>query len=254
MGWLSFFSPSSLVLVSILSTGYIAHYNAPKYYHELRRATPQRFDWVVRWSFGLSAVVYACIASLGFLTFGSNCAGFILNNYSIHDPLATISRFGIAFSLISAYPLLFLGGRDGILQLFQHTPEDNNDEQDEEETSSMPINDERTTSSSSTKDWWSLRLLSVLILFIVTALAIFLSNLTFVLSFGGATLSSTIIYIFPPLMLRALVAISTTTATTMTIAEYGLTQDNVRVAMWMLYAGVVLGVCGATVSVMTTFG
>jgi amino acid permease len=217
-GALAFFSPRSLILVSILSTGYVAHYNAPKFYFELEDHTTGRFNIVVNGSFTIAALTYMCISSLGFLTFGENSAGFILDNYSYRDPMAAISRFGVALSVIFAYPLLFQGGRDGLFDLLR-----------QRESSSLK---RRTT--------------TVILLGTVTLLAIFLNDLTFVLSFGGATLSSAIIYICPPLMFQALV-LNCTCMKTYT------TNFEIKESQAMMWIGGVLGICGAVVTVVRTF-
>ena len=214
----SFFTAQSLILISILSTGYVAHYNAPKYYYELVDHTPQRFDTVVTISFVLSAITYVCISSLGFLTFGGNSAGFILDNYSYRDPWAALSRFGIALSVIFAYPLLFQGGRDGLWDLL--------DQRD-----ASTINRQTT---------------SVMLLSTITLLAICVPDLTFVLSFGGATLSSTIIYIFPPLMFQALVS-------NCTYLRTNTTDWEVMKSWAMFIVGAILGICGAFVTIIREF-
>jgi amino acid permease len=214
----SFFTPQSLILVSILSTGYVAHYNAPKYYSELEDHTTSRYDIVVNASFLLAAVTYICISCLGFLTFGGNSAGFILDNYSYRDPWATLSRFGIALSVIFAYPLLFQGGRDGIWDLL-------------DQRSASAVKRQTTTG---------------LLLSTITLLAIYIPDLTFVLSFGGATLSSTIIYIFPPLMFQALVSNCTALRTYRTNWEVNKSQA-------MMWTGGVLGICGAVVTIVRSF-
>ena len=35
--------------------------------------------------------------SMGFLTFGGNCAGFVLNNYASNDVLASFARLAIIY-------------------------------------------------------------------------------------------------------------------------------------------------------------
>ena len=45
------------------------------------------------------------IGALGYFTFGANTDGFILNNYSQKDDLASACRFAIAIALIFTYPL-----------------------------------------------------------------------------------------------------------------------------------------------------
>lgn len=158
------------------------------------------------------------ISSLGFLTFGENSSGFILDNYSYRDNFASASRLGVALSVIFAYPLLFLGGRDGWIALLGITGADS-----------------RTRRST-----------TLLLLTVVTVLAIFMSDLTFVLSFSGATLSAAIIYIFPPLMFQALVLNCTCVRTFVSNWE-------IKESQAMLWLGVILGVCGAVVTIVRTF-
>jgi amino acid permease len=214
----AFFSPQSLVLISILSTGYIAHYNAPKFFFELQDHTTDRFNVVVNHSFLFSALIYVAVSSLGFLTFGGNSKGFILDNYSYLDPFATVARCGVAASVIFAYPLLFHGGRDALLSLTgQHDPR-----------------------------YWEIRIATVVLLTVVTALSIFVSDLTFVLSFSGATMSALLIYIFPPLMFGTLIK------NCICLHTYRTNWD-VKESLAMIYFGGIVGVCGAIVTIMRTF-
>merc|ERR1711957_673477 len=106
--------------------------------------------------------------------------GFILDNYSYRDPLATIARFGVAVSVIFAYPLLFHGGRDGLLALWRTLQTSRRSRS----SSSSGINDTvaTTTTATATQQWES-EIVTVLLLSIVTTLAIWVNDLTFVLSF-----------------------------------------------------------------------
>jgi hypothetical protein len=51
-------------------------------------------------SFGFCTAFYAAVSAMAFLTFGANCDGLILNNYSTKDLLISASRFAVAISLI----------------------------------------------------------------------------------------------------------------------------------------------------------
>jgi amino acid permease len=117
-GAASALSPVTTILLGMLSTAYMAHFNAPKFYTELKNNTVPRYLTVVSTSFGISIVLFSLIAALGFLTFGGNCAGLILNNYSTRDTLMSISRIAVAVSLVFSYPLAFVGARDGVIDLF----------------------------------------------------------------------------------------------------------------------------------------
>jgi amino acid permease len=182
---------------------------------------------VVNISFFLSGTMYMMISSLGFLTFGENSSGFILDNYSNRDRWASASRLGVAFSVLFAYPLVFLGAREGWVALMASHNDDNNNNVMPTTTDAVP----------------NRKLITVIILVIVTALAIFVPNLTFVLSFAGATLSSCVIYIFPSVMFQAL-------DRTCTCLLKHTSKWEMQEAVTMMWLGVVLGACGAVVSVV----
>ena len=172
-------SPKSLILVSMLSTAYIAHFNAPKFYRELKNNTMPRFNAVVSSSFGISVALYAAVSAMAFLTFGSATQGLVLSNYSTQDVLLSFSRFAVAISLVFSYPLLFVGTRDGLLDLIR-------------------VPEEKRTNSL-------LNRMSVGLLAILTVLALNVTDLTFVASMSGAVLGTSLIFIFPTLMFRAAV-------------------------------------------------
>jgi len=94
------FSSNAFILICTLSTAYMAHFNAPKFYLELKDNTIKRWNTVVGTSFGLSILLFIGIASVGFATFGGSSNGLILNNYSTKDPLMGLSRVAVAFALI----------------------------------------------------------------------------------------------------------------------------------------------------------
>jgi amino acid permease len=118
----------------MLSTSYIAHFNAPKFYQvftfiliflshpllinpiakELKSPSMKRFNKVVGGAFGISIAMFLFIMTVGFLSFGGNSLGFILNNYSSTDNLATLARFAIGGALLTGYPFTFSAIRDGI--------------------------------------------------------------------------------------------------------------------------------------------
>jgi amino acid permease len=226
-----FESLKSLTLVSILSTGYIAHYNAPKYYYELKDHTTGRFNVVVTVGFLSAAITYTVVSTMGFLTFGQNSMGFVLDNYSYRDPMATVARFGVAVSVIFAYPLLFHGGRDGLVSLLKTLSSTANaGSAIDSGTITRPV----TQMESNT--------VTFLLLSTVTALAIYVNDLTFVLSFSGATMSSCIIYIFPPLMFSALVN------NCCCYVNEG-TDREVKLGYVMMVTGAILGIAGAYISV-----
>lgn len=92
--------PNTFILICMLSTAYMAHFNAPKFFIELKDNTIKRYNTVVGTSFGISVFLFAVIGALGFLTFGSASSGLILNNYSNKDVLMSLSRVAVAISIV----------------------------------------------------------------------------------------------------------------------------------------------------------
>lgn len=113
-----------LLLASIASCAFLAHFSAPRMYSELRsspggrRAKLRRFGGVVVGGFSFAMVVYAAVMLLGFLTFGSTVGGNVLDSYAISDPLAGVARAAVVFSVIFGYPFQLVGCADNVNALF----------------------------------------------------------------------------------------------------------------------------------------
>lgn len=189
-----------------------AHFNAPKFYLELKDNTIGRFNSVVSWGFGISILLMGFISMIGFLTFGKACDGLVLNNYAGSDIWIGLSRLAVAVSLLFSYPLAFTGCRDGVLDLAE-----------------IPY---QNRSSS------LLNLVTVSLMGMITILALSLKDVSFVLAFGGATLGNALTYVFPALMYRAVVR------------KLGLKGEGVGVFISTSSAvlGVFIGIIGAAMA------
>ena len=118
----SVFSPNAFILICMLSTAFMAHFNAPKFYNDLENNTIARFNTLVGTSFGVSITFFSAVAVLGFATFGNKSSfGYILSNYvySPNDSLMGMSRIAVTFALIFTYLLVFVGCRDDFLGLMK---------------------------------------------------------------------------------------------------------------------------------------
>ncbi|KAL7548095.1 hypothetical protein ACHAWF_011382 [Thalassiosira exigua] len=205
-------SPNVFILVCMLSTAYMAHFNAPKFFVELKDNTIERYNKVVGASFGISVLLFALVGSLGFLTFGSASSGLILNNYSGKDVLMSFSRVAVAVSIVFSFPLAFVGARDGWLDLLR-----------------VPA--EKRTDGLLTKA-------TLAILSGITVVATQLKELAFIMSLAGATLGNALIYVYPALMFRSAVKGMGEKA------SKGLKRE-VPFAMFSALLGVVMGCIGA---------
>ena len=65
----TFFDPHQ-PYVCMLFQSFVMHYNAPRFYTELKHPTISHFSQVVGYSFGIASTISIVIASAGFLTFG----------------------------------------------------------------------------------------------------------------------------------------------------------------------------------------
>jgi len=173
-------NPSAFVLVAMLSTAFLAHYNAPKFFNELTVPTDgsltkqQAFGRVCAQAFGLAALLMGSIMAGGYLTFGGASQGLILNNYATSDPLAFVARLGISTSILFSYPLVFVGLREGVLGM-------------------LGLRDKAALRSVHVTS-------SVLLVLIMNGLALKVKNLGLVVALGGALLGSMLVYVFPALM------------------------------------------------------
>ena len=168
------------VLVSMLATTFLAHYNAPKFYGELAppadgSSKVPKFNLVCGLAFGVAAVVMGIVMSFGYLTFGAASQGLILNNYATSDTLAFLARIGIALSVLFSYPLNFVGLREGVFALAK-VPK--------EKADSTPFHVGAT----------------VLLMCLINGSALFIKDLGLAVALGGAILGSALVYIFPALM------------------------------------------------------
>ena len=110
-------SPATLMLVSSMSTAFLAHYNAPKFYHQLRRRSSTQFFAAAAASFTGALLLYLTCMVAGYLTFGKGCAGNVLHNYSDRDPAAAASRLAMLVAVTCGFPFAFTCLRDSALSL-----------------------------------------------------------------------------------------------------------------------------------------
>ena len=106
---------------------------------------------------------------------GGASNGLILNNYSTKDVVASLSRIAVAISITFSYPLIFVGCRDGIMDLFNVKAEQRNNAA-------------------------FLNQITLAILGIVTVMASQLTDLGLVASIGGATFGTALVFVYPVIM------------------------------------------------------
>lgn len=171
-GGYSWFSSSSFSLLSMFSTSFIAHYNAPRFFNELENPTPQRFSLVATIAFVSSMILFIIIMVTGFLTFGASADAFILNNYSSHDIYAGYARGATGLAVITGYPFTFTGFRDGLWDL-------------------------QGTSDTARSTSFSLR--TIALLTVISCCAIMVKDVSVVVGLSGSLFGSWLLLIVPSL-------------------------------------------------------
>jgi len=158
--------------------------------------------------------MYCAIASVGFLTFGGNSNSFILNNYSPRDPLATLSRLLVGLSTLMAYPIVFHGARDGVIDILE-----------------IPIADQTPE---------RIKRLTLILLAVLTITAIFVTDLGLINAVGGGIIATAIVFVFPTMMFYGAVK-----------QKMGSGNDGKELvfASGLTLFGVIFGVIGAYLAV-----
>lgn len=214
----------TFVLISMLSTSYIAHYNAPRFYNELKNTSMPRFNKVVGLAFGISIATFVLMMNLGFLTFGGVTSGFVLNNYASSDALASLARLAIGLALLTGYPFTFSALRDGILDLRNLTGEAREKQ---------------------------VRPLTIGLITAITGLALALKDVGYVVSLSGALFGSILMFVVPAFMnICAERANCKATGKALT----GATKIEVAINYGMIATGVVMGALGVAISTLREMG
>jgi len=103
----------SLVLISNLGLAFIAHYNAPTYYREMKGAS-NGFSKMVYTAYGILAFIYLATMTAGYATFGDAARGNVLLSYHPKDALAGLARVATGLSVVFGFPLVSNGAREGL--------------------------------------------------------------------------------------------------------------------------------------------
>lgn len=165
------------VFIGSLGTAFVSHYTAPRFLNELKHPTMNRFNTIVIIGYLLTTLIYVYIMSIGFLTFGGNSQGFILNNYSVQDNLAKFSRVAITLSLLTGYPFLFAAMRESII-----------------DTLHIPTVEQQISYR---------KFLTISLLLIVMIGSLVFRDIGFILSITGALFGCTLMFILPPIIYLA---------------------------------------------------
>ena len=171
---------SSLVLVSNLGLAYVAHYNSPSMYRELKDTNASRFGKMVNIGFSILIFLYVITMCAGYATFGDTTLGNILLNYHPSDRLALLGQVATGFSILFGFPLVAAGARESLVGALSNV---------------LP----------NLADYHAL--LVVTLLTVVTGVAVVARDISLVMGLTGASLGSFICYVCPALVYDRAVAL-----------------------------------------------
>jgi amino acid permease len=233
-------SPTPLILIAMASSSLMAHFSAPDFYHSLKDPADsntknmnkdnnaadkpslaiQKFIKMTIAAFVGVTLINGLTMTFGFLTFGGNSAGIILNNYSSMDIGASISRLLVAVSVIGGYPFIMSACRSEGLELFA---------KGKEQTKGLK---QKATA---------------ILLTILTGMCLVLKDAGFVISFNGALLGSALMYTFPSMLF-----LKQTSGGGGTSTSRSLRLERMFCRFLILF-GVLTGLVGAATSVLNSY-
>jgi amino acid permease len=109
-----------LTLMNMCCVAYACHYNAVKYYMELKDRNLPNLKKVMAAGLGGTFAVFWFMMILGYGTFGSHAQALLLNNYhATQDGMATVARLFTGIAIISGYALMFAGLKAALFSLLK---------------------------------------------------------------------------------------------------------------------------------------
>ena len=214
-------SPSSLILMGMAATAFLGHFSVAEFYQSLRKTNNgventvadssvetgvndvekdrslEDFFRVTIGGFGGVTIINCLVMAFGFLTFGGNSKGVILNNFSTLDPGATLCRLLMAICVIGGYPFVFSATRSEALELFQRIqPTKVSSQMEAKSRRSWSVLSGLVSGLSNVSE----KSLSRFLLATLAGAALVMKNAGFVVGLNGALMGSAMIYIFPSLL------------------------------------------------------
>jgi amino acid permease len=98
--------PTIFVGMSVMSVSYLCHFNMLPVHTELKTPTRRRIFKIIFRTMSIATFLYLVVGWFGYLQFGDDVQGSILDNYPDDDALVTVARLGLAITLLLSYPLL----------------------------------------------------------------------------------------------------------------------------------------------------
>ncbi|KAB8303171.1 hypothetical protein EYC80_004618 [Monilinia laxa] len=109
--------------IGVISFAFVCHHNSLLIYGSLKTPTIDRFSTVTHYSTSISMLACLLMALSGFLTFGPQTLGNVLNNFPATNPLVNLARLCFGLNMLTTLPLEAFVCREVMLTFwFPHEP------------------------------------------------------------------------------------------------------------------------------------
>ena len=105
-------------VIPVICVSYNCHYNAPRYYKELKDRSPARMWTVSIGSTIIVFVLYLLASVCGYLEFGADTDGDILNNYPSNSVVPAVARIFLLIAIVCTFPIAYFAVRNNLHTIF----------------------------------------------------------------------------------------------------------------------------------------
>lgn len=176
--------PALFNAISIMALAFNFMQNVPRLYFELQDRTPRKFVTTTAVAMLVPAFMYIAVGTAGYITIGNvpKFPGMVLSA-SVYDAWipAEIDRMLLAVAVAVTFPFVFFAMRETLLSLFHEDTE---------------------VSAAKQRTWW---IITVAIFVVVTVVPMFVESVAFVSTLVGATCTTWLSFIVPPVLHQKLV-------------------------------------------------
>jgi len=230
--WLIHFTPDFVSTFPVQVFAFTCAQNLFPIYNEMKSNTQSRMNIVIGGAIGGATVTFEIIAVFGYLTFGSKTGANIIAMYPATSIFVAVGQLAIAILVLLSYPLQVQPCRNSLDKVFHFRQSldavkpVHGDEEDDEEDDDGHGHSEMSKLKHS--------LLTAAIVFSGFVIAFVVDDLQIVLSFVGATGSTTLSFILPGLFFWELTRRDTTVSKTLNRAAFGLMVYGILVFVFCL--------------------
>jgi amino acid permease len=231
------FTPSFVSNFPVQVFAFTCAQNLFPIYNELKNNSQARMNIVIGGSIGAATLTYEIIAVFGYLTFGSKVGPNIIAMYPSTTLFVAIGQLAIVILVLFSYPLQVHPCRNCLDKVFHPdhvvVPVKNTTDEDEEEEDNDRVGDEHGHGHGGMTGLKHFLLTTGIILggYII---AYSVDDLRLVLSFVGATGSTTISFILPGLFFWKLTRHDPSVSKKLNMAAFGLMVYGICVIVFCL--------------------